>query len=132
MYKDYLRFAKLLGLDLKNNRYAFPKNLKESHDELEKQYEINNKKIINLAIVKRSNELLKNTFNDGKFIVLPATSNTVYIYLLLADVPDDLNNDFSRITIDTLQGSGHFLILLVFPTNEQKLLVQHLLPQQNH
>ena len=36
MYKDYLRFAKLLGLDLKNNRYAFPKNLKESHDELEK------------------------------------------------------------------------------------------------
>ena len=44
MYKDYLRFAKLLGLDLKNNRYAFPKNLKESHDELEKQYEINNKK----------------------------------------------------------------------------------------
>lgn len=74
MYKDYLRFAKLLGLDLKNNRYAFPKNLKESHDELEKQYEINNKKIINLAIVKRSNELSKNTFNDGKFIVLPATS----------------------------------------------------------
>lgn len=74
IYKDYLRFAKLLGLDLKNNRYAFPKNLKESHDELEKQYEINNKKIINLAIVKRSNELSKNTFNDGKFIVLPATS----------------------------------------------------------
>ena len=27
-----------------------------------------------MAIVKRSNELLKNTFNDDKFIVLPATS----------------------------------------------------------
>ena len=74
MYKDYLRFAKLLGLDLKNNRYAFPKNLKESHDELEKQYKINNKKIINLAIVKRSNELSKKTFKDNRFIVFPATS----------------------------------------------------------
>ena len=74
MYKDYLRFAKLLGLDLKNNRYIFPKNLKKSHDELEKQYEINNKKIVNLAIIKRSNELLKNTYKDDKFIVLPATS----------------------------------------------------------
>ena len=74
MYKDYLRFAKLLGLDLKNNKYAFPENLKESHDELEKQYEINNKKIVNLAIMKRSNELSKNTFKDNKFIVLPATS----------------------------------------------------------
>lgn len=74
MYKDYLRFAKLLGLDLKNNKYAFPEDLKESHDELEKQYEINNKKIVNLAIMKRSNELSKNTFKDNKFIVLPATS----------------------------------------------------------
>ena len=74
MYKDYLRFAKLLGLDLKNNKYAFPENLKESHDELEKQYEINNKKIVNLAIMKRSNELSKNTFKDNKFIALPATS----------------------------------------------------------
>ena len=70
MYKDYLRFAKLLGLDLKNNRYAFPKNLKESHDELEKQYEINNKKIINLAIVKRSNELLmRNAKKPDKSLV---------------------------------------------------------------
>ena len=74
MYKDYLRFAKLLGLDLKNNKYAFPEDLKESHDELEKQYEINNKKIVNLAIMKRSNELSKNTFKDNKFIVLPAAS----------------------------------------------------------
>jgi hypothetical protein len=74
IYKDYLRFAKLLGLDLKNKRYAFPKNLKESHDNLEKQYEIHNKKIVNQAILRRSIELSKNTFKDKKFIVLPATS----------------------------------------------------------
>ena len=74
MYADYLKFAKALGLDLKNNKYAFPKNLKDSHDELEKQYKINNTKIINLAIITRSKELLKNTFKDKKFIILPATS----------------------------------------------------------
>ena len=43
LYKDYLRFAKLLGFDLKNNRYAFPKKLKEEHDKFEKQYEIQSK-----------------------------------------------------------------------------------------
>lgn len=74
LYKDYLRFATLLDLDLKNNRYAFPKNLKESHDKLEKQYEINNKKIVNQAIKKRSNELSKNIFKNNNFIVSPATS----------------------------------------------------------
>ena len=74
MYADYLKFAKALGLDLKNNKYAFPQNLKDSHDELEKQYKINNTKIINLAIITRSKELLKNTFKDKKFIILPATS----------------------------------------------------------
>lgn len=72
LYKDYLRFAKLLGLDLKNDRYAFPINLKDAHDKLEKEYEINNKKIVNQAIMKRSKELSKNIFKDNKFIILPA------------------------------------------------------------
>ena len=72
LYKDYLRFAKLLGLDLKNDKYAFPTNLKEAHDKLEKEYEINNKKIVNQAIQKRSKELSKNIFKDNKFIILPA------------------------------------------------------------
>lgn len=72
LYKDYLRFAKLLGFDLKNNRYAFPKNLKEEHDKLEKQYEIQSKKIINEAIVKRSKKLLVNKYKTNNFIILPA------------------------------------------------------------
>ena len=79
LYKDYLRFDKFLGFDLKNNRYAFPKNLKEEHDKLERQYEIQNKKIIKEAIIKRSKGLLVNTYKDNKFIILPAcTLNDLY------------------------------------------------------
>ena len=74
LYKDYLRFAKFLGFDLKNNRYAFPKNLQEEHDKLEKQYKINNKKIIRQAISKRSKELSVNTFKDKMYIIKPAPS----------------------------------------------------------
>lgn len=74
LYKDYLRFAKLLGYDLKNNRYAFPKNLKEEHDKLEKQFEIQSKTIIQKAISKRNKELLVNKYKNNKFIILPAPS----------------------------------------------------------
>lgn len=74
IYKDYLRFAKLLGFDLKDNKYAFPKNLREEHDKLEKQYELNEKSIIRKAIKKRSQELSVNVYNNKKFIVFPAPS----------------------------------------------------------
>jgi len=74
IYKDYLRFAKFLGFDLKNNRYAFPKNLKEEHDKLEKQYKIQNKVIIQKAIIRRGKELSKNKYQNKKFIILPAST----------------------------------------------------------
>ena len=72
LYKDYLRFAKCLGFDLKNNRYIFPKNLKEEHDKLEEQYEIQSKEIIKKAIIKRGKELSVNIYKDNKFIIIPA------------------------------------------------------------
>lgn len=74
LYKDYLRFASLLGYDLKNNRYAFPKNLKKEHDKLEQQYEIQSKTIIQDAISRRSKLLSKNKYQNNKFIILPAKS----------------------------------------------------------
>lgn len=74
LYKDYLRFAKLLGYDLKNNRYAFPKNLEEEHDKLGNQYEIQSKTIIQEAISRRGKELSKNKYRNKKFIILPARS----------------------------------------------------------
>ena len=72
LYKDYLRFAKMLGLDLKNNRYAFPKNLKKEHDELEKQYEIQGEALVQKAIKRRGKELSMYKYKNNKFIILPA------------------------------------------------------------
>lgn len=72
IYKDYLRFAKALGFDLKNSRYAFPKDLKKEHDILEKQYEIKSKELINKAIVNRAKKLKQNIYQDKKFIIFPA------------------------------------------------------------
>ena len=72
LYKDYLRFANALGFDLKNNRYAFPKNLKKEHDKLEQQYEIQSKILIQKAIIKRGKELSGNKYQNNKFIILPA------------------------------------------------------------
>lgn len=74
LYKDYLRFAKELGFDLKNNRYAFPKNLKEEHDKLESQYKIQKKALLNKKIIKRSKKLVINTFKNKNFIVFPANN----------------------------------------------------------
>ncbi len=74
LYKDYLKFAKFLDFDLKNNRYAFPKNLKEEHDKLEKQYKVQNEQLINKSIIKRSKELDGNIYKDKKFIIFPAHS----------------------------------------------------------
>lgn len=74
IYKDYLRFAKLLGFDLKNNRYAFPKKLEEEHDKLKQLYKIQNEKAIQKAIIKRSKKLLINKYQNDKFIIFPAKS----------------------------------------------------------
>ena len=76
IYKDYLRFANLLGFDLKNKKYAFPKNLKEEHDRLGKQVEINNKKILNQAIARRLAILNQNKYEDKNYIIYPAKNVT--------------------------------------------------------
>lgn len=74
LYKDYLRFAKILGFDLKNNKYAFPENLEEEHDKMQKLYKIHNEKAIQKAIIRRSKELLENKYQNNKFIIFPAKS----------------------------------------------------------
>ena len=73
-YKDYLRFAKLMGLNLKNKKYLFPDNLQERHDELEESFKINNREILNTSIAKRYDNLKENIYQDEKFIIIPAKS----------------------------------------------------------
>ena len=72
LYKDYLRFAKILGLDLKNNKYAFPKDLEVEHDKLSKQYKTQCNKLMKKAIIKRGKELSINKYQNNKFIIFPA------------------------------------------------------------
>lgn len=72
LYKDYLRFTKLLGLDLKNNKYAFPKDLEVEHDKLSKQYKTQCNKLMKKAIIKRGKELSINKYQNNKFIIFPA------------------------------------------------------------
>lgn len=74
LYKDYLRFAKALGYDLKNNKYAFPKNLKEEHDKLGKQYKIQCNEILDDEINKRGKVLSINNYKNKNYIIAPAMS----------------------------------------------------------
>ena len=74
LYKDYLRFAKALGYDLKNNRYAFPANLPKEHDKLQELYRINSEKLIQDGIKKRGKELAINKYQDKVFVIIPADS----------------------------------------------------------
>jgi len=74
IYRDYLKFAYILGFDLKNKKYAFPKNLNEEHDRLSKQVDIGNKKVLNKAITRRLKELSQNTYKNKTYIIFPAKS----------------------------------------------------------
>ena len=74
MYIDYLGFLKKLKIDLKNKRYLFPENLKERHDEYERQILIKNNAKVNKAINKRYKQLKRNIYSNKKYIVMPAES----------------------------------------------------------
>lgn len=76
-YRDYLRFCKHLGFNMKDKQVLFPRTKKEldkKHDELEKQYEIKKDEVINESIKKRYEELKKNIFHDNQFIITPAAT----------------------------------------------------------
>lgn len=74
LYLDYLEFAKQLGIDLKNKKYLFPKNLKQMHDEYEKQIEILEQEKLTKSISIRAEVLKKNIFKNNGFIIFPAES----------------------------------------------------------
>lgn len=74
LYKDYLKFAKQLGLDLKNKRYLFPDNLKTMHDKYEKQIKVMEEERIKKCIEKRLETLLNNVFKNKEFVIFPAAS----------------------------------------------------------
>lgn len=74
LYLDYLEFAEKLGYDLKDKKYLFPKNLKEKHDEYEKQVKIHEQERLTKSISTRAEILKKNIFKNNGFIIFPAES----------------------------------------------------------
>lgn len=74
IYCDYLQFAQTLGMNMKDKKVLFPENLKEEHDKLQKQVKIIKNKKIKENIKKRYMELIKNKFEDKKYIIFPASS----------------------------------------------------------
>lgn len=71
-YYDYLGFIEKLKYDLKDKKILYPSNIKEAHDNAEKQVEIVKNKKFNSAISKRYKTLIKNKFNNKKYIIFPA------------------------------------------------------------
>lgn len=74
LYKDYLRFAKELNMSLKDKKIIYPENLKEEHDKLYERIKIIEDETIKRNIQKRYKELVKNKYQDEKYIVFPAKS----------------------------------------------------------
>ena len=73
-YLDYLKFAKELGFDIENKKYLYPKNMLKKHDEYMKQVEINKNNQIEKKIKSKYKKLLKNRYEDKKYIIVPAQS----------------------------------------------------------
>lgn len=76
IYLDYLGFADKLGMNMKDKKILFPKKLRKLHDKFSDRIEIINNKETNEKIMKRSEKLLKNKFEDKKYVVFPAKDVT--------------------------------------------------------
>lgn len=73
-YMDYLNMLKILGINLKDRKNLYPKNIKQIHDKVLKEYEIKKNEKMNRAINRRSKELQKYSFKDKNYIIFPAES----------------------------------------------------------
>ena len=73
-YFDYLRLANELGYDLKDKKVLYPLDLFNAHNEVfEKKNTIINKKC-NKKIKELAKTLIKNKYEDDKYIIKPAGS----------------------------------------------------------
>ena len=73
-YQDYLSMAKKLKIDLKNKSNLYPKNIKEAHDKILKEYKQQKDSLINNSIMKRYKKIKKNEYQKGKYIIIAANN----------------------------------------------------------
>lgn len=70
-YRDYLRFCKILEIDMNNSINVFPRNLKERHDEYQKSAKLVEKEISRKKFFKAYVENLKFVYSKDKLVILP-------------------------------------------------------------
>ena len=70
-YKDYIRIATLLGMDLSRKRIRIPKDLKAAHDEASSRYKAEKDAIKDAAI---ANAAWKTDYQSDTLMVIPAMS----------------------------------------------------------
>lgn len=73
-YRDYIKFAHELGLNLKDKNILYPINIKEEHDKLYLAITTKNDPDVNDRIKEISNLLQVNKYEDDKYIIFPAKS----------------------------------------------------------
>lgn len=73
-YFDYLQFAEEEGYDLCDKKVLYPKNLKESHDRLYLQREIEKNPKLVAKIESFSKELETNRYETNEYLIYPAPS----------------------------------------------------------
>ena len=74
LYDDCLRFSEQLGMDMKNNKVLFPKNINRTHDKLYKEIQVVQSKEQDEKIMKMAEEYKKYSFTGYGFVIFPVTS----------------------------------------------------------
>lgn len=74
LYQDYLRWCEELGYPLSEARYLYPKNLREAHDQMQKEVEKKEKKLQSKAFKEFYEVLKKYIYENGDYIIIPAKS----------------------------------------------------------
>lgn len=73
-WRDYLDMAEAMGMDLKNKRVLFPKDLKAEHDKLIARKKAKENKELSKAIKEASKKLERYDFSLGAMLIRPARS----------------------------------------------------------
>lgn len=74
-YNDYLRLAMEMGYPLDHKDALYPKNIKASHDDLQKKYKQAKSELVNKGIKATANKLMKYQYESDGLIIVPAQSN---------------------------------------------------------
>ncbi len=73
-YDDYLNIANKIGMNLKDKRILYPKNLTKAHDKVMKEYKEKTNAAITKNIFEYAKELEKFNFKNNELVIFPAES----------------------------------------------------------